>query len=46
MTGDCDSIQTFPVKVEGDSVFLELPPEGELDGQLATDLHGIKSSGV
>ena len=31
-------IRTFPVKVEGDNVFLELPPVEALDRELATEI--------
>ena len=41
-TGSClsderYSVAVFPVKVEGESVFVELPPSTELDQSLATD---------
>lgn len=41
-TGECLSgepyaVQVFPVKIDGDDVYLELPPEDQLDQFLATD---------
>jgi nitrite reductase (NADH) large subunit len=46
-TGECTSdaeyfVRVFPVKVERDDVFLELPPEHELDRELATELHCVR----
>ena len=32
------NIRTFPVKIEGESVFLELPPTEVLDKLLATEI--------
>ena len=49
LTGEPYSIQTFPVKVEGDDVMILLPPPGERDKldlnkadliRAATDSHG------
>lgn len=37
------SIRVFPAKVEGDEVFLQLPPEDELDRELATELHSVRN---
>lgn len=37
-SGDEYSIRTFPVKIEGDSVYLELPAASELDEVLATEI--------
>ena len=37
-TGDDYSIRTFPVKVEGQDVYLELPPQDVLDSLLATEI--------
>jgi hypothetical protein len=37
------SIRVFPVKVEGDEVYLQLPPEEELDRGLATELHVVRN---
>ena len=37
MSGEDYSVQVFPVKVEGDDVYLQLPPVEELDAQLATE---------
>ncbi len=41
LTGDPFSLHVFPVKVEAGQVYLELPPEHILDGELATELHCI-----
>jgi NAD(P)H-dependent nitrite reductase small subunit len=46
-TGDClsdadYSIRVFPVKVEEDEVYVELPPQNDLDAELATELHCIR----
>jgi nitrite reductase (NADH) large subunit len=37
MSGEDYSLQVFPVKVEGDDVYLQLPPVEELDALLATE---------
>jgi nitrite reductase (NADH) large subunit len=37
LNGEQYSVQVFPVKVEGDDVFLQLPPMDHLDAQLATE---------
>ncbi len=37
LSGDDYTIQVFAVKVEGDDVYLQLPPVEELDAQLATE---------
>jgi nitrite reductase (NADH) large subunit len=47
--GDClsdagYSIRVFPVKVEGGEIYLQLPPEDVLDGDLATDLLAVRES--
>ena len=34
-------LATFPVRVEGDDVFLQLPPIAELDEKLATESHRV-----
>ena len=36
LSGDDDAVQVFAVKVEGDQVYLKLPPTEVLDRQLAT----------
>ena len=36
------SLKVFAVKVEGDDVYLELPPQEQLDALLATELHCIR----
>ena len=46
-TGECLSgepynLKVFPAKVEGDKVFLELPPERKLNALLATDDHCVR----
>ncbi len=38
LSGDDYTIRTFPVKVDGDQVFLELPPTEVLDNLLATEI--------
>ncbi|MGH7139287.1 MAG: nitrite reductase small subunit NirD [Pirellulales bacterium] len=38
------SIRAFPVKVEGDEVYLQLPPEDQLDRELATELYAVRSA--
>jgi nitrite reductase (NADH) large subunit len=38
LSGDDYHIRTFPVKIDADAVYLELPPEGELDRILATEI--------
>jgi nitrite reductase (NADH) large subunit len=43
LSGDELSVKVFPVKVEGDEVWLELPPEEQLDALLSTDLHCIRA---
>ena len=37
MSGDDYSLQVFPVKVEGDDVYLQLPAVEDLDARLATE---------
>jgi nitrite reductase (NADH) large subunit len=37
LTDEKYSVRTFPVKVEGDAVYLLLPPQEELDAELATE---------
>jgi NAD(P)H-dependent nitrite reductase large subunit/NAD(P)H-dependent nitrite reductase small subunit len=46
LTGEDYSVLVFPVKIEADDVYLHLPPEEELDQQLATDLHCIRACDV
>jgi NAD(P)H-dependent nitrite reductase large subunit/NAD(P)H-dependent nitrite reductase small subunit len=41
ITGEEFSIKVFPVKIEGEDVYLELPPESQLDALLSTELHCI-----
>ena len=45
MTDEDLSLPVFPVKVQGDDVFVLLPPTSELDAKLATDLYKICASG-
>ncbi|UUO07408.1 nitrite reductase large subunit NirB [Blastopirellula sp. J2-11] len=42
LTGEEYAVKTFPVKIEADGVYLELPPETVLDAELATDKHCIR----
>lgn len=44
LSGEAYSLKVFPVKVEGDNVFLELPPKEQLDALLATKHHCIKAA--
>ena len=37
-------MKVFPVKIADDEVFLELPPQEQLDALLATELHCITAS--
>lgn len=41
MTGEVLQLPVFPVKVEGDDVYVLLPPQKELDDVLATELYKI-----
>jgi nitrite reductase (NADH) large subunit len=43
LSGENYSLQVFPVKVEGDEVYLQLPPEEVLDAALATEHHCIRA---
>lgn len=42
LSGEEYSLLTFPVEVRGDEVYLELPPQEELDASLATELHCVR----
>ncbi|HRX82041.1 MAG TPA: nitrite reductase small subunit NirD, partial [Pirellulaceae bacterium] len=42
LSGEDFSVKVFPVKVEGDEVFLLLPPKSQLDALLSTDLHCVR----
>jgi len=44
LSGEEYSVKVFPVKVVDDDVFLELPPQEQLDALLATELHCITAS--
>lgn len=46
LSGEPYSLKVFPVKVEADEVYLELPPTDQLDALLATHRHCIKATGV
>jgi nitrite reductase (NADH) large subunit len=37
------SIRVFPVKVEASEVYVELPPQADLDEELATDLYAVRN---
>ncbi|HLJ11316.1 MAG TPA: nitrite reductase large subunit NirB, partial [Planctomycetaceae bacterium] len=41
LSGEEYAIRVFPVKIDGEDVYVELPPEQILDAELATDLHCI-----
>ena len=43
LTGEDYSLHVFPVKLIGDVVYLHLPPEEELDADLATEQHCIRA---
>jgi len=43
ISGEDFSVKVFPVKVECDQVYLDLPPADKLDALLATDLHRINA---
>jgi nitrite reductase (NADH) large subunit len=43
LSGEDYSLKVFPVKVEGGDVFVQLPPQRQLDALLATELHVIRS---
>ena len=44
LSGEDFSVKVFPVKIDDDEVFLELPPQEQLDALLATELHCITAS--
>jgi nitrite reductase (NADH) large subunit len=46
LTGESYSVQVFPVKIDGDDVYLHLPPEEELDAVLATEKNCNRSCEV
>ncbi|HLW68579.1 MAG TPA: nitrite reductase small subunit NirD, partial [Gemmataceae bacterium] len=37
LSGESYSVQVFPVRIDGDDVYLQLPPEADLDAVLATE---------
>jgi nitrite reductase (NADH) large subunit len=41
LSEDAFALKVFPVKIEGDAVLLELPPQEQLDALLATELHCV-----
>lgn len=41
LSGEDFAVKVFPVKVEGDRVLVQLPPQAQLDALLATKLHII-----
>ena len=41
ISGEDFSVKVFPVKVEGETVYLDLPPQEKLNALLATELHRI-----
>lgn len=43
LSGEDLSVKTFPVKVEGNSVYLLLPPKSQLNALLGTSLHCIST---
>ena len=46
LSGEPYSLKVFPVKVEADEVYLELPPSEQLEALLATSHHAIKTAHV
>ena len=44
LAGDDLSVKVFPVKVVEGEVFLELPPQEQLNALLGTDLHRISAT--
>jgi nitrite reductase (NADH) large subunit len=42
LSGEEYSLKVFPVKVEGEGVYVKLPPQRQLDALLATELHIIR----
>ena len=44
ISGEDFSVKVFPVKVEGDQVYLDLPPKEQLGALLATDIHRIDAT--
>jgi NAD(P)H-dependent nitrite reductase small subunit len=45
VSGDDLSVKVFPVKIVEDDVHLLLPPKGQLDALLATNLHCVTACG-
>ena len=43
LSGEDFSVKVFPVKIDGDTVYLKLPPPEQLDALLATELHCVRS---
>ncbi len=46
LSGEDFSVKVFPVKIEGDQVYLQLPPPAQLDALLATNLHCVQACDV
>jgi nitrite reductase (NADH) large subunit len=46
LSGEALSVKVFPVQIQDDDVYLELPPEAQLDALLGTDLHSITAACV
>ncbi len=44
LSGEEFSLKVFPVRIEGDDVYLKLPPKSQLNAILATDLHCVGGS--
>ena len=44
LSGDPYAVKVFPVKVEADEVFLELPPQAQLNALLSTKEHCVKAA--
>lgn len=46
LSGEEYSVKVFPVRVDTDEVFVELPPKEQLESLLATELHCIRDSAL
>ena len=46
LSGEDYSVKVFPVKLDGERVYVELPPKSQLDALLATRLHIIGEEGT
>jgi len=44
LSGDNCTVKVFPVRIEGDGVYLRLPPKDQLNALLATSLHRLTAA--